>query len=112
MGGMGAVAAASSASAPADAPTQFENAHHEHAPGDATPVAVPADAHGDEHAPSTCECVDDRGGGAVVQAPASITVVPAALLPCAPRQLAAVAARSTEASPRLLPFANGPPALS
>jgi hypothetical protein len=127
MGGMGAVAAASSASEAAETATQSEHvhaaqpqfehalqehAHHGHAPVDATPVAVTADTHGDEHAPSTCECVDDCCVSVVVQAPAAITVVPAALLPRAPRQLAAVAARTTDASPRLLPFANGPPALS
>lgn len=104
---MGSAAAASVTDGSADA-----HAHHQHAHDAPAPASATTDADGGGHAPDTCECVDDCCVSIVAQAaqPATLASLPLGLR--APQHLEPVAARSIDAAPRLLPFANGPPALT
>lgn len=62
--------------------------------------------------PAECECVDDCCVSVVVSgAPVAALVVLPPVLRDEPRCIAVVA-RATDAAPRLLPYANGPPELS
>jgi hypothetical protein len=94
-------------------PANQHTDHHadHHADHDGAPVEAAVEAPDDAPASSLCECVDDCCVTVVaVTAIESVSGL-VRITPSVSRQIPAVAARAIDVAPRLLPFAQAPPAL-
>lgn len=91
---------------------QHDSAHDEHAHHGHDEIATPSDSSNEDPPAHTCECVDDCCVSAAQSAVSLALVESARVVPIALVQVRASASRVLGTAPRLLPFANGPPALT